>query len=333
MTRLATLVALMAVLSLPAFAQDPPVPDATETPEQVTVATDAPPADGGVGEGAVEQAPVPAGDPVLLRFRYTPGETLTYRTKLDGVGSVHIMGQAHALNMSGQIDSVLTVEKVDEDGNFVIVTHVQTEGLQVTMEGETIPRPRQDLKMRTTMTPRGQILKAELLEQPVAQGQQSPWNSRIVQMMTGGLDMKRLLVDQKLAAFPEEPVRPGDQWQGTTRELEIEGRHRPLTISTRYDGNVNVEDRTCARLDSEVTVRSEALGEMAQMLAMQGTTTNRTRSWFDPEAGRLIASMEHTEVNMEVALPAELTGAASATPIFLEMFIDAQSTLVPTVGG
>ncbi|MGC9317194.1 MAG: hypothetical protein ACP5KN_04065 [Armatimonadota bacterium] len=284
------------------------------------------------GEGgvALDQPPQPAGEPVLLRLKYSEGEKLTYQTTVDGVGSVHVMGQSHALEMSGELRTVVSVEDVDEEGKLTLLTSVDVADLAVTMNGQPVPRPNQNMKIRSVMTPRGEIVDFEMLQEPTGSARESPWNSRMGRIMTGGLDLKRLLIDQKVAAFPEEPVRVGDEWSGTARPIEVEGTERPLTITTRYEGDIKLEGRECVRLDSNVRVQSEALGELAQMLGMRGTTTTDTRTWFDPEAGRPVASMERTQVDMRAALPADLTGAAEPTEIFLEMFVESTTRLMPS---
>ncbi|MEA3400443.1 MAG: hypothetical protein U9R79_04285 [Armatimonadota bacterium] len=325
-------IALM-LLAVPCLAADGDAPAADQPGADEAAQEDVGPADvGQEHEGAVpleQPAAEPAGEPLLLRLKYTKGEKLTYRTNVEGVGSVHVMGQSQAIDMSGELQTVVSVEDVDEEGKFTLLTSVDVSDLTVTMSGQAVPRPNQNMRIRTVMTPRGEIADFEMLQEPTAAGQQSPWNARMARIMTGGLDLKRLLMDQKVATFPEEPVTVGAEWSGTARPIEVEGTERPLTITTRYDGDIELEGRECVRLDSTTTVQSEALGELAQMLGMKGSTTTNTRTWFDPEAGRRVASMERTQVEMRAALPAELTGAAEPTEIFLEMFVEATTRLMP----
>jgi hypothetical protein len=62
---------------------------------------------------------------------------------------------------------------------------------------------------------------------------------------------------------------------------------------------------------------------------MEGSTTTNTRTWFDLDAGRMFATMEKTQVSMQVNLPAEMTGAQGPAGVFLEMFVDTESKLLP----
>jgi hypothetical protein len=297
---------IVAMAALPALAQDMPPP---------------PPAD---ELGAAEDA-----EPVLLRFDYEEGETVTYETTVDGVGSVHVMGQAQALDMSGKMQVKMKIEEIDEQGNFTMVTDVDIAELTVTMNGSPVPPPRQAIQMQTQMSPRGEILDMEMTQTVDKPNSETPWNSQITKMLTGGFDLNRMVLGQKIAAFPEEAVKPGDEWSGTAQKVELQGQTAPVEITTKYDGNIELEGRDCARLDSTMTMQSSALGELAAMLSMEGSTTTNTRTWFDLDAGRMFATMEKTQVSMQVNLPAEMTGAQGPAGVFLEMFVDTESKLLP----
>ncbi len=267
--------------------------------------------------------------PQVLRLKYQEGEQLTYETKVNGVGSVHVLGQAQALDMLGNMRMLVTVEDVDDQGNYTLLMDMDVADLVVRMAGSPIAPPQQRIKARTTVSPRGETLDIQVLQEPRATSAQSPWNSEMAGMLTGGLDLKSLLIGQKVAAFPEEAVQPGSKWSGTAPDVQIRGQQAPIEIATLYEGNCQVGDRACARLDSTCTIQAAELGQIAAMLGMSGTTTTETRSWFDLEAGRIIASTDRTQVNMQANLPAELTGAAEAAAIFLEMFVETQTTLLP----
>ncbi len=287
-------------------------------------AQDAPPPADAVADEAANQAEL------LLRFTYEKGETITYETTVDGVGSVHVMGQAQAIDMTGKMLVTMLVEEIDEDGNYVISTDVDIAELSVQMNGSPVPPPNQAVAMRTTMSPRGELLKAEMIEAVNHKNAETPWNAQLTKMLTGGFDLNRMILGQRIAAFPEEAVKPGDEWKGNVEEVELQGQTAPLEITTKYDGNIELEGRTCARLDSEACLQSSALGELATTLSMEGATTVQTRSWFDIEAGRMFATMEKTQVSMQVQLPAAMTGAAGPAGVFLEMFVDTESKLLPS---
>lgn len=289
--------------------------------EAEPAAGDAPAADDAVAE--------PAQEGVLLRLKYEEGEVLTYETTLEGVGSVHIAGTPQPLDMKGKMLVTQTIEAIDDEGIYTVLTEVDVRLLTVTMAGNPVPPPPQDIKVRTKMTPHGEILDVEMLEDSLPQAQQRDLEAQLERLFTGGLDLRRMLMAQRIAAFPEDPVSPGDEWSGSAIDVEVQGAAAPLEIRTKYDGNVQVAGRECARLDSHFAIDAGAFGEATTMLGMRGVTTSDTRSWFDPEEGRLIASMERTQVNMQVNVPAELLGGAQPMGVLLEMFVDSESKLLP----
>jgi|LSQX01.1.fsa_nt_gb hypothetical protein len=313
MRRLILLVTLLAtmLIGLPAMAQDAPAPPAADQVATVTP----------------EEAP--AGDPVLLRFAYVPGDKLTYETTVDGVGSVSVMGQTQAIEMTGKMLVNMLVESRDEEGNFITSTTMDVTDLAVSMAGMPLAAPIQDLQMRTKTNARGQVLEIEMTQAVDQQGEQSPWNSEMVKMLTGGFDLNQMLLGQKLASFPEQAVKPGDEWTAATQAVEVQGQTAPLQIKTRYANNLELNERECAVLDSTMSMDPAALGQLAAMLSMQGSTDVQSRSWFDLAAGRTVASMEKTQVNMRVNLPGALVGEGGNTSVYLEMFVDTQSKLLP----
>lgn len=268
-----------------------------------------------------------AAEPILLRLKYETGEVLNYETKMEGVGSVHIMGQAQAISMNGDLLITMTVEGVDEEGNYTILTCSDMGEVAVTVAGTPMAPPNQTVQIRTTMSPRGEILTAEVIESANQPDTAGPWNDQLMKMLTGGFDLERMLMGQKIAAFPEEPVKLGDEWTGSAPDIEMQGQTAPVTITTKYGADVEIDGRNCVTLDSTCVVEAAALGEMAATLGMNGTTSTQTRTWFDPEAGRTVASMDQAQVNMQVTLPAAMTGGQAAS-VFLEMFVNSQTKLL-----
>ncbi len=288
-------------------------------------------ADNGAGEGDQPEqgATAPAEDAGrLLRLSYESDEELTYRIELSGLGSVDVAGMAQAIAISGSIDMTLEVEKVSAEGNFTIYTRVDGSSLKVTVDGQPMPMTQQLPQMRTVITPRGETLEFEML----GQTQQTGMEAQISQMLTAE-NFKQLLAVQKMAAFPEEAVAPGDEWSGRLpgeagAQAEAEGE-APTQITTTYVADEEFDERMCARLESEAVIAMESLGQIAGLLQMSGTTTADTTTWFDFEAGRVLATHETGQVNLELSVPAELTQGQGEIGIFMEMFIESDTTLLP----
>ncbi len=279
---------------------------------------------------AAQEAETPAADPepVLLRMTYEEGETLTYRMELNGVGSVHVAGAAQAVAVSGTMDMALEVEEIDEDGNYVILTTMDAAGLNVTVEGQPVPMTQRLPKMRTTMSPRGETVAFEL----IGGAQQTDMQAQVGQLLAGE-NFKHLMALQKIATFPEEPVAPGAEWGGAPPEEEqapAQAEGEPQSeITTVYTANQEFDGVMCARLESDAVIAAGALGEMATMLQMSGETTTQSTTWFDWAAGRVRGSRENAQVNLELTLPAAMTGAEGEFSIFMEMVIDTDTWLLP----
>ncbi len=281
-------------------------------------------------DAAEEQQP--AAEPVLLHMDYEAGETLTYRMELNGLGSVHVAGAAQAVAVSGTMDMTLTVEEIDEAGNYVILTSIDTTDLDVTVEGQPVLVTPLLPKMRTTISPRGETVAFEL----IGGRQQTGMEGQIGQLLAGE-NFKHLMALQKLAAFPEEPVAPGAQWGGAPPEEEQaagEGADEPTTeITTVYITNQEFDGVMCARLESDAVIPAGALGGVATMLDMSGVTTTHSTTWFDYAAGHVRASRENAEVNIELTMPATMTQGQGEVSIFMEMVIDTDTWLLPPAEG
>jgi len=271
-------------------------------------------------------------EPVLLRLAYNDGETLTYAMELNGLGSVHVAGAAQAVAVTGTMEMSLQVEEITEDGNYVVLTTMDATGLNVTVEGERVPMTQQLPQMRTTISPRGETLALQL----IGAGQQTGGMEAQIGTLLAGENFKHLMALQKVAVFPEEPVAPGAEWGGELPEeeqAEIEAADEPATeITTIYTTNQEFDGVMCARLESDAVIGAGALGEMAAMLQMSGETTTQSTTWFDCAAGRVRASRENAQVNLELTLPAAMTGGQGEFSIFMEMVIDTDTWLLSPGG-
>lgn len=275
---------------------------------------------------ACAQDEAQAAEARLLRLNFVEGEELIYRVEINGVGSVQVMGGAQPITVDGTMDMHLKVEEVTEEGNFQILTSLDAAHLGVTANGQAVPLGRELPKLRTVITPRGETLSLEMLG-----GRASGQMEEQISQLLAGENFKSLLQVQKMAAFPEEPVAPGAQWSASTPEDEVEEGQTPTVITTAYVCDQEFEDVSCARLQTEATVGMETLGPMATMLGMTGATNTTSTTWFDYAAGRIRATDERAQVVMEMAVPAAITGGAGEVGLFMEMFMESKSWLLPAV--
>ena len=184
-------------------------------------------------------------DGILLRYKFTPGQEITYNVWATGVGNMSLSGmpvideekqgpgQTHIrLNANARLS--LIVRSVDEEGNGTIGLRLDTLRLQAQMadkgfhtaldfrqgvaqfqgQSKSIPAPGMQ-RMREffehlsiTISPQGRLLAISGLDQlPTGN---APWD----RMSTFGKiqDWQELLRSVP-PAFPEEPVAIGDSWE------------------------------------------------------------------------------------------------------------------------
>ncbi|MGD9497921.1 MAG: hypothetical protein AB7Y46_16580 [Armatimonadota bacterium] len=285
--------------------------------------------EGTEAEPAVEPAPAEGeqaagGEARLLRLSFAPGEELIYRMELNGLGSVHVAGTAQAVALNGAMDMILRVVEVSEEGNFTIRTRLDATDLQVTVDGQPIPAFGSLPQMRAVVTPRGETLEFEMLGAPATGGMEA----QLAQMLAGE-NFKSLLQVQRMAAFPEAPVAPGAKWSGKLPvQAQVEGQ-TPTEITTTYVCDQEFEGVMCARLKSDAVIGMDALGPIAGMLEMSGTTTQQTTTWFDFAAGRVRATQEQSQISLQLTVPAAMTQGQGQIGMFMEMFIEIHAWLLP----
>ncbi len=243
---------------------------------------------------------------------------------MNGVGSVQVMGGAQQITVDGTMDMHLKVEEITEEGNYQILTRLDAANLQVSAGGQIVPLGERLPAMRTVITPRGETLSLEMIG-----GQASGEMDAQISQLLAGENFKNLLKVQKMAAFPEEPVAAGADWAAALPEEEVAEGETPTAITTTYVCDQPFEDVSCARLQTESVIGMEALGPMAAMLGMTGTTNTTSTTWFDYAAGRTRATDERAQVVLEMKVPAAITGGAGELGLFMEMFMESKSWLLP----
>ncbi len=181
-------------------------------------------------------------DGVTLRYKFVPGQEMTYDVWATGVGSVEFSGmpipdEALAgglrLQFNANADVALYVKSVDEEGNGTVgyslgPLQLQMEAMSrsfhvaldlargtVEVDGETQQIPAQSMAMvapmfqelEATISPRGKVLAISGLPQlPAQEGieLEMPWATE------EGLNE---LLNAMPPDFPEGPVEVGDSWE------------------------------------------------------------------------------------------------------------------------
>ncbi|MBN2505056.1 MAG: hypothetical protein JXQ71_00020 [Verrucomicrobia bacterium] len=113
--------------------------------------------------------------------------------------------------------------------------------------------------------------------------------------------------------LPPHPVRPGDSWPVTT-EIAM-GPLGVMEVKLQYmlKGFESRDERRCALLEFSGIVKGRPGREAAmpnfRMSVQEGTTAGQ--SWFDPEAGMILASEISQDMTMNLELHGSQPGATN----------------------
>ena len=284
---------------------------------------------------------------VLLRYQWHEGDTLTWLVDVDAAGQMVTSDLSQQTPMRVPVDvSVVThmplfqtVEAVDDDGNGTVLTEIGTMEMEVTVagmeprhmtidmtkgqmdvDGQAMPFPDAGKSFalkpfRTTISPRGEVLKSELpsgLADILGEGATSP------------LQAFKALQQQPLI-FPEEEIAVGYCWT-QTQDLPVEvpegGPELPPLAQTTIYRLVGFEDMggvECARIEMlsvmdlldalELPMVGQMAGPMQDASTKMGPMhlSSATTIWFDNAAGRI----EKVEANMLMDMTQEMEGTVT----------------------
>jgi len=263
-------------------------------------------------------------DGTLLRLKYQAGEILRYHVVLDGAGSISVAGQQQPLSIQGTFDNLMAIEGVDPDGNYIIVSSYDNLNLAVAVNNEDLDFPLQMPKMRFLLTPAGRVVKMELLEEQ----QETPAGQSLESLVSSSLDLESLLSDLKCAPFPEQAVKPGEEWDGVMPVAVGGGDVAPqMKMHLRYAANEAHLGRQCVRLETTHELPFGGEGGEGGIFDIKGLERGNTVSWFDPELGRVIADESAQNLELNLDLPAGLTAGMQQVGIFVEVMVEAQTEL------
>jgi hypothetical protein len=261
---------------------------------------------------------VGADDGVLLRNKFTPGETVTYIMDIDADTSMTIRNRAQdqeqSMDMTMQMAMDVTMDTLSVDdegvgevrvkyGKMDMDMQIGAQAMQmeidlangiVTMGENTRELPGDMVKLLgegivMKMTPQGKVVEikgGEAFEKLMSEMGAQGFNMNLKQMM-----------EQNQVQFPDGPVKVGDTWTQTTKLPAPMAKE----VSTKYTltGFEHVDNRQCAKLATELTMQGELGGEgmpMPNPTGMQVTMNDMNIDatgtvWFDYEAGTM-AKME-----------------------------------------
>ncbi len=265
-------------------------------------------------------------DGVLLRFNYEESETLVYHTTLTGAGSIKVLGQDQPINLEGSLDSILQVESVDADGNYTVLSSYDNVDVSVKVSNQPMDVPLALPTLRFVMTPAGAVSDvAHVAEEEAGQAGQG-----MAGMIASSLNLESLLEGIKLAPFPEDAVKPGDEWDAAVPVLATadDDDTREVKLHAQYVGNEELLGHQCVKLASTSEMPLGGAGGEAGIFTLEGTSTTQAVVWFDPDAGRVIANTATTNLEITLGPLVALPGGQEQVPVFAEIVADTETTLV-----
>ena len=238
-----------------------------------------------------------AAQPVTLRLKFTPGQTLYYTLTADTAGTL-LTGQSGAgmpINTHAQMLMRQTVKDVRAaDGAATIDTGI--ESMTITMNGQALPLPPEKLaQMKSVGTlvilPTGKTVS--FTPNPALGGRAA----------MPGMDMSHAGAIGSLGQFPDAPVKPGDVWKTgvqmgmlgmqaaanlTLTGVDTSGGRTVAVIAQKTDGALNTASAGAA-----------APGSLKMTGRVSGTGTLR----FDVGAGAVESQTGVADIAMNMTPP------------------------------
>lgn len=253
-------------------------------------------------------APMTA-QPVALRLKFTPGQTLYYSMVTDTDGTL-LMGQGGAgmpLHIHMQMLMHQTVKSVQaSDGAATLDVGMDT--MSMGMNGQTMPMPPDKLaQMKTIGTmvilPTGKTVSFTPSEGLSAAGP------------APGMDLTHMNAMGSLGQFPDGPVKAGDTWKSAVAMgmmgAQVAAGFTLLSLDTADGKTIAVvKQTTSGAFDTSAAVAGAAA---PAGLPMKGNVNGTGVLRFDVDAGAVVGQTSHANVTMTMTPP------GAPAPVNMEM--------------
>lgn len=278
-------------------------------------AQDAPPA-------APPAQAAPTAQGVTLRYKFTPGQTHRYRMMMTMTGTMRNSptGTGIPLNTKMTMTYSQTVKDVRAtDGAATVVG--QMDEMQMTMNGKTVSMPEaQSAQMKKPYTilmlPTGKVLSMEMPQMPTG--------------AVPGMDFSKSF--SMNAAFPDAPVKTGDNWNGTVDMGAAMVGLKMAVASTLVDvKTVGKNDQATINQDITGNLDMTLSKNMPMTMKMQGKITGTAVQVFDVTAGMVQSQIGHTTTNLTMMFkptPGQAAPPGMPPTMTMQMNQDTQVTLL-----
>jgi hypothetical protein len=295
-----------------------------------------------------------ADDGVLLRYKFAPGESVTYEMDMDGDFAVTTTNRANnqqqAMNATMQMRMDMSMETLAVDDEGVGEVRVKYGGMDMDMQmgaqnihaefdlaegvvrmGEQtqeLPEATKKIMaegMTMRMTPQGKVVEikgGEALQQAMAAfgGGQQGFNLNLKEMLEKGQ-----------VQFPDGPVQVGDKW---TQEQAIPIGQTVGDQLAKVDYEVlafeHVDGRPCAKLGMGMALQTEGEGGAFPIQNPAGLSVTMKDMnldgkgvlWFDYETGDTVKMEMQMQLSMKVLTKGEIKQNGQTHKVDIETSID-----------
>jgi hypothetical protein len=272
--------------------------------------------------------PAIAAEPILLRYNFTKGDHLAYRTTHEEKQSQTIADQKVESTVKQEVVTSLVVDEIDGDGNAVIRTKAvfrkrKTDGQGGKFEFDSKSTERDtgsEIGGRVTpilerltgseyqlkVTPRGKVTEVKGYAEILADLVKENLGAALQAGVLADNDSQKHGEQEQLVVFSDKPVSPGDNWEHSIdADLKGIGKLKGKVTYT-YEGDDKVGGRKTVRIgaktDLSIDLNLDALG--IKLTGTMTTTNSSGTVQFDPAAGRIVSSKNVTgmtgQLNLEV---------------------------------
>lgn len=246
-------------------------------------------------------APASAAQPVMLRLKFTPGQTLYYTMTTDTNGTM-LTGQSGA-GMPIQVHMQMLMHQTVKDvraSDGAATMDVGIDTMSMGMNGQTFPMPPDKLvQMKTigtmTILPTGKTVSFTPSAGLSAAGPMP------------GMDLSHSNPMGNLGQFPDTPVKAGDTWKSAVAMGMMAGMQASSTFALASLDTANgkttavINQTTSGTFGMPGANGTVATGQMG--MKMKGTVKGTGTLRFDVDAGAVQAQTSQADIAMTMTPP------------------------------
>lgn len=242
--------------------------------------------------------------PVMLRLKFTPGQTLYYSMVSDTNGTV-VMGQL-GTEMPIQVHTKMLMHQTVKSvraADGAATMDVGIDSMSLGMNGRAFPMPADKLSQMKTLgtmliLPTGKTLS---FIPSAALGAAAP--------PMPGMDMSHMSPMSSLGQFPDAPVKSGDTWKSAVAMgmmgAQVAAGFTLSGVETTGGKTVAIITQTTGgTFDTSAAAADGAAAPAAPAgMAMTGTVSGTGTLRFDVDAGTIVGQTSRASVTMTMTPP------------------------------